>query len=249
MPSEPARVVIRLAGIRKAFGEKVVLDGLDLEVMKGEILVILGRSGGGKSLTLKTIAGFERPDAGTVMAFGQDVLSLDDRELRRMRRRFGYVFQSGALINWMTAEENVALPLVEHDAGTPAEIRERVRATLAQVDLADAGALYPDQMSGGMRKRAALARALIQEPNAILYDEPTTGLDPITSSHIDRLVLSTRERTGLTSLVISHDLDSTFRIADRVAVLHAGRIVACGPPEEVRASDVPAVRRFLGAQP
>jgi phospholipid/cholesterol/gamma-HCH transport system ATP-binding protein len=246
--AEP-KVVLRLRGIRKAFGEKVVLDGLDLEVYKSEILVILGRSGGGKSLTLKSLAGLVRPDAGEVTAFKQDVLSLDDRELRRLRRRFGYVFQSGALLNWMTAAENIALPLEESDTGTPEERAARVREVLSLVELPDAGALYPDELSGGMRKRVSLARALAQSPSAILYDEPTTGLDPISTASIDRLIRATRDSTGLTSVVISHDLDSTFRIADRIALLHGGRIRAIAERDEFRKLPDPEVRRFLDAQP
>jgi phospholipid/cholesterol/gamma-HCH transport system ATP-binding protein len=247
--AESPRVVLRLRGIRKAFGDKVVLDGLDLEVRRSEILVILGRSGGGKSVTLKTLAGLVRPDAGEVMAFKQDVLALDERELRRLRRRFGYVFQSGALLNWMTAEQNVMLPLDESDTGTPGERLARVREVLALVDLPDAGPLFPDQMSGGMRKRVSLARALAQEPSAVLYDEPTTGLDPISTASIDRLITGTRDKTGLTSVVISHDLDSTFRIADRIALLHGGRIRAIADREAFRKLDDPEVRRFLDSQP
>ncbi len=243
------RVVLRLEGVCKAFGAKKVLQGLDLEVRKGEILVILGRSGGGKSLTLKTLCGLVRPDAGRVTVFRQDLLSLDERDLRRLRRRIGYLFQSGALLNWMTAAENVALPLVENRLCPAGEVPERVRAALAVVDLADAADLMPDELSGGMRKRVALARALAQEPSALLYDEPTTGLDPITTATIDRLIVATRDRLGLTTVVISHDLDSTWRIADRVAMLHGGTIIVCAPPAEVRASGDPRVRRFLDALP
>ncbi len=243
------RVSISLRGVRKSFGEKVVLDGLDLEVHRGEILVILGRSGAGKSVTLKVACGLIRPDSGEVTAFKQDVVALDERKLRRLRSRFGYVFQNGALLNWMTAEENVALPLVENDVCPPAEVPGRVAAALKSVDLPDASALYPDQMSGGMRKRVSLARALVGEPWAVLYDEPTTGLDPIGTAAIDRLIKGTRDRTGVSSVVISHDLDSTFRIADRVAMLHEGRILACLPPEEFKESPVEEIRRFLQADP
>jgi phospholipid/cholesterol/gamma-HCH transport system ATP-binding protein len=241
--------VIRLSGVRKAFGEKVVLRDLDLEIRRSEILVILGRSGAGKSLTLKVMCGLERPDAGSVTVFKQDLLALDDRELRRLRRRFGYVFQYGALLNWMTAAENVALPLEENDLCEPGEVEGRVRHSLALVGLPDAGPLFPSQLSGGMRKRVALARALAQEPMAILYDEPTTGLDPRSTASIDAVIRGTRDRTGLTSVVISHDLDSAFRIGDRIAMLHEGAIVACAPPDEFRALDAEPVRRFLQAEP
>jgi phospholipid/cholesterol/gamma-HCH transport system ATP-binding protein len=245
------RVSISLRGVRKSFGGKVILDGLDLDVHKGEVLVILGRSGAGKSVTLKVACGLLRPDAGAVTAFKQDVTSLDERRLRRLRSRFGYVFQNGALLNWMTAGENVALPLLENDVCPEGEIPGRVAAALRSVDLPlpDAGALYPDQMSGGMRKRVSLARALVGEPWAVLYDEPTTGLDPIGTAAIDRLILATRDRTGVSSVVISHDLDSTFRIADRIAMLQGGRILACLPPEEFRQSPVEEIRRFLRADP
>jgi phospholipid/cholesterol/gamma-HCH transport system ATP-binding protein len=247
-PSAP-RTVIRLKGVRKAFGEKVVLDDLDLEVRKSEILVILGGSGAGKSLTLKVMCGLVRPDAGSVTVFKQDLLSLDERDLRHLRRKFGYVFQSGALINWLSAEENVALPLQENDLCPPEEVEGRVRDSLAMVGLPEAGPLFPDQLSGGMRKRVALARGLAQQPLAILYDEPTTGLDPVSTATIDRVIKGTRDRTGLTSVVISHDLDSTFRIADRIAMLYEGRILACAPPEEFKALDLEPVRRFLQAVP
>ncbi len=248
-PAAPARTVIRLEGVRKAFDGKVILDGVDLEIRRSEILVILGGSGAGKSLTLKVMCGLVRPDAGAVTVFKQDVLALDERSLRHLRRKFGYVFQSGALINWLSAAENVALPLLEHDLCPPGEVEGRSREALALVGLPEAGPLMPDQLSGGMRKRVALARALVQEPNAILYDEPTTGLDPVTTASIDRVIRGTRDRTGLTSVVISHDLDSAFRIADRIAMLHRGRIVACAPKEEFRALDLEPVRRFLNADP
>ena len=248
-PPAATRAVIRLEGVTKAFGEKVVLAGIDLEVRKSEILVVLGRSGAGKSLTLKVMCGLVRPDSGSVMVFKQDVLALDERDLRHLRRNFGYVFQSGALINWLTAEENVALPLVENDLCPPGEVPGKVREALALVGLREAGPLMPDELSGGMRKRVALARAVVQQPRAILYDEPTTGLDPITTSSIDRLILSTRDKTGMSSVVISHDLDSAFRIADRIAMLHEGRIAACAPPAEFRASENEAVRQFLRAEP
>jgi phospholipid/cholesterol/gamma-HCH transport system ATP-binding protein len=252
-PAAPApagtKTVIRLQGVRKAFGEKVILDNLDLEVRKSEILVILGGSGAGKSLTLKVMCGLMRPDAGSVTVFKQDLLALDERDLRHLRRKFGYVFQSGALINWLTAEDNVALPLRENDLCPPEEVDTRVREALEMVGLPDAGPLFPDQLSGGMRKRVALARGLAQQPLAILYDEPTTGLDPVSTATIDRVIKGTRDRTGLTSVVISHDLDSTFRIADRVAMLYEGRILAIAPAEEFKALDIEPVRRFLQAVP
>ncbi len=245
----PPRTVIRLEGVRKAFGERVILDGVDLDIRKAEILVILGGSGAGKSLTLKVMCGLLRPDAGKVTVFKQDVLALDERSLRHLRQKFGYVFQSGALINWLTAAENVALPLVENDLCAPGEVEGIAREALALVGLPDAGPLFPDQLSGGMRKRVALARALVQKPLAILYDEPTTGLDPISTASIDRVIKGTRDRTGLTSVVISHDLDSAFRIADRVAMLYRGRMVACAPPAEFKAMELDPVRRFLNADP
>ena len=247
--SAGTKVVMRLAGVRVAFGGKVVLDGLDIEVRKSEILVVLGRSGAGKSVTLKVICGILRPDAGTVTVFKQDLLALDERGLRHLRNKFGYVFQGGALLAWLTAAENIALPLIENDLCAPGEVEARVVAALEMVDLRDAGPLYPDQMSGGMRKRVSLARAVVTQPYALLYDEPTTGLDPITTASIDRLIVAAREKTGVTSVVISHDLDSAFRIADRVAMLHGGRIIACAPPAEFRRSTHPEVRRFLEADP
>jgi phospholipid/cholesterol/gamma-HCH transport system ATP-binding protein len=248
-PAAGPKVVIRLQGVRKAFDGKVVLDGIDLEVRKSEILVVLGRSGAGKSLTLKVMCGLMRPDGGSVTVFKQDVLALDERDLRHLRRRFGYVFQSGALINWLSAGDNVALPLLENDLCPEAEVEGRVQKALEAVALPDVAEMMPDELSGGMRKRVALARVLVAEPDAILYDEPTTGLDPITTASIDRLVVETRDRLGLTSVVISHDLDSAFRIGDRIAMLHKGRIVACAPPEEFKLSAHRAVSHFLRAEP
>ena len=248
-PAPGPATVIRLHGVKKRFDTKVILDGLDLEIRKSEILVILGRSGVGKSLTLKIICGLVQPDEGEVTVFRQDVRSLDERGLRHLRRKFGYVFQSGALLNSLTAGENVALPLVEHDLCPPGEVEGKVREALALVDLPDASPLFPDQLSGGMKKRVALARALVASPIAILYDEPTTGLDPVSTAAIDKLIVSTRDKTKLSSVVISHDLDSAFRIADRVAMLHGGKLVACAPPDEFKKLDIEPVRHFLEADP
>lgn len=222
------------------------MDGLDLEVRARETVVILGPSGSGKSLTIRHIVKLETPDAGKVFVFGKDLASVRRRELERLRLRIGYLFQSGALINWMTVEENAELPLLEHRPELSAkERREKVFERLELLGIAHAAKLYPDQISGGMKKRAALARAIMLEPELILYDEPTTGLDPVVAGTINELILDTASRLGTTQIVVTHDLESAYRVADRIALLQGGRIVAQGTPEEIRDSSDPTVRRFL----
>jgi phospholipid/cholesterol/gamma-HCH transport system ATP-binding protein len=208
--------------------------------------VIIGRSGSGKSVTLKHIVGLLFPDRGTVRVFGKEMARLSRDELLAIRLKIGYLFQSGALINWLRLEDNVALPLITHRKRLKKrEVRERVREKLEMVELGSAASKYPSEISGGMKKRAGLARAIILDPEIILYDEPTSGLDPVMASSINDLVINTRERLGVTQVVVTHDMESAFRIADRIAMLYEGRIVEEGTPEAIRTSTNPIVRQFI----
>jgi len=246
--SGAAAVEIRLRGVRKAFGDKVVLDGLDFDVLEGESLVILGGSGTGKSVLLKHMIGLLRPDAGTVEVDGVDLASLDGPGLTAFRRRFGMAFQEGALFDSMTVEQNVAFPL-RRAKWTRARIGERVAECLEMVHLEGSEGKMPAQLSGGMRRRVGFARAIALEPRILLFDEPTTGLDPVIKAVIDELILELQQRLNPTTVTITHDLASAFRIADRVALLFRGRIVAAAPPEEFRALEDPRVQQFIRGLP
>jgi phospholipid/cholesterol/gamma-HCH transport system ATP-binding protein len=239
--------VIRVVDLWKAFGDHEVLRGISLEVPKGTTFVILGSSGSGKTVLMKHVIGLLKPDRGTVFVNDIEIGSLAGKELTEARRMFGMVFQAGALFDSMTVEENVAFPLRERQRGIKAsELRARVVEKLRVVDLAESVLpLYPAELSGGMRKRVALARALIHDPPVVLYDEPTTGLDPITTEYVDDMIVQAKQRLGVTSMVISHDIASSFKVADRLAVLYDGRIAAQGTPEEVRRSEHPHVKKFL----
>lgn len=240
---EPA---IRIRGLRKAFGAQHVLRGLDLDVRQGQVTVVIGLSGAGKSVLLKLILGLLRPDAGTIEIDGTDILALPPRKMRALRRHFGMVFQHGALFDSMSIYENVAFPLREHEKLPEVELARRVFAALADVGLEGHEAKMPSALSGGMRKRASLARALVRNPRFLLYDEPTTGLDPIRTASIDRLIHDTALRhPEISSLVISHDMTATFRIADHVAMLYDGRIVAEGPPDVMLHHEDPLVQQFI----
>jgi phospholipid/cholesterol/gamma-HCH transport system ATP-binding protein len=237
--------VISIEGVSKRFGDRWVLRDCTIDVAKGETLVVIGSSGTGKSTLLRTIIGLVEPDKGTVKIDGMDVHKLDSRTLQKLRRRMGYLFQSGALINWLNVQQNVALPLVEHGTTDKREVSERVDNALDLVGLAGTNELMPDQLSGGMRKRVGLARSVITNPEIILYDEPTTGLDPVTAHIIDQLVVDLREKLGVTSVVVSHDMEGVYRVADRVAMLYDGRVIAMGTPDHFRNSADPIVRQFV----
>jgi len=236
-----------LEGVHKAFdGGPPVLAGLDLEVRRRETLVIIGRSGTGKSVMLKHIVGLLQPDRGRVRVFGTDLARVRAKEMLAIRLKIGYLFQSGALLNWLRVDENVALPLIEHRRGLRrAEVDSKVKEKLQLVEMESAAAKYPDEISGGMKKRAGLARAIVLEPEMILYDEPTSGLDPVMASTINDLVIQTREALGVAQVVVTHDMESAFRIADRIAMLYEGRIIAGGTPEEFRRSSDPVVQQFI----
>ncbi len=237
--------MIRVQGLHKRFGAQPVLRGLDLDIATGEIMVIIGRSGGGKSVLLKHFIGLLRPDAGTVAVDGTEITRLRGRELDQVRARYGVVFQGGALFDSMSVFDNVAFPLREKSRLGTAEIRGRVDEKLDQVGLGGMGHKNPAEISGGMRKRVAIARALVTEPEIVFFDEPTTGLDPILVNTIHHLVVELHRKFRFTAVMVSHEIPEIFEIADRVAMLHDGRIAEVGPPDAVRASANPVVQHFI----
>ena len=240
---------ITLQDVHKAFGPKEVLRGFSLEAKDGETLTILGPSGSGKSVMLKHIVGLLHPDKGEVWVEGLRVDELEDEDLYELRRNIGYVFQFAALFDSMTIGDNVAMGLRRMGDMDEGEVKARVEECLEMVDLPGYEDLLPAQLSGGQKKRAGLARAIAARPKYVLYDEPTTGLDPITKAVIDRLILRTAEELGVTGIVITHDIESAFRISDRVAMLHEGRRRAVGTPEEIRETEDPVVRAFIEGRP
>ena len=237
--------MIQIQDLHKSFDGAEVLRGVDFEIHDGETIVIIGRSGGGKSVLLKHLCGLLRPDAGRVIVDGVDIDPLSESELTPIRKKFGVLFQGGALFDSMTVFENVAFPLREERKLEEPEITRRVEQALTVVDLLKAKDKKPAELSGGMRKRAALARACVANPKYILYDEPTTGLDPVLADHINDLVLQTRDQLHVTSLAVTHDMTSAYKIADRIAMLHDGRIHAVGTPKEIQATTDPIVRQFI----
>lgn len=239
--------MIELRDVHKAFGPREILRGLTLEVPEKQNTVIIGYSGTGKSVTLKCIVGLLQPDAGDVVVDGDVVGALDADELARLRGKIGYVFQSAALFDSMTVNENIALGLRRRGLGDE-EIRARIDESLGVVGLGDAGDKFPSELSGGMRKRVGVARAIALKPSYILYDEPTTGLDPVTSAVMDELMVRTRD-LGVTGVIVTHDMRSAFTAGDRVAMLYEGRIRQVGPAAEMRASGDPVVRQFIEGRP
>ena len=238
--------MIEIRGVHKSFNGVPVLQGVDLTIREGEKITILGRSGSGKTVLLKHIVGLIRPDRGTIRVNGLDVCRASASELYRVRERFGFVFQSAALFDSLTVFENVAFPLRERDM-PEAEIRERVMAVLGEVGLLDAVDKYPAEISGGMRKRAGIARALVTEPTYVLYDEPTTGLDPVMADRIEDLILELAEMRNVTSIIVTHDIRGALKISDRIAFLEEGVIAWEGPTREVFTADLPALKEFLRA--
>ena len=241
-PGEPK---VRLVDLHKAFGEKVVLDGLDLEIGRAESMVVIGGSGSGKSVLLKHVIGLMKPDAGRVVIDGVDLASLDYQEITRFRRRFGMAFQEGALFDSMTVGENIGFALERFTKASQAEIRERVDECLAMVRLEGVHDKVPSELSGGMRRRVGFARAIAHEPEILLFDEPTTGLDPVTTALVDEVIIDLSETLHATTITITHDMESAFRIADRVGLLYHGKIVAEAPPQEFRRLDDPRVQQFI----
>jgi phospholipid/cholesterol/gamma-HCH transport system ATP-binding protein len=240
-------IAIRVRDVHKSFGSQTVLNGIDLDVERGKTTVIIGGSGGGKSVLMKHLIGLVRPDSGEIWVEGVEITHLKERQLNEVRKRFGMLFQEAALFDSMSVEENVAFPLREHTNLLDSEIAKIAEEKLRQVGLRDAGEKMPSDLSGGMKKRVGLARALALDPDIVLFDEPTSALDPLTSVTIEELIKETQLRLKKTYVVISHDIAGMFRIADNVAMLYEGKIVAFGTPEQIAGSDHPAVREFLKA--
>ena len=237
--------MITLKDVHKQLAGEAVLNGVDLEIERGETMVIIGRSGSGKSVTIKHMVGLLHADRGTVTVAGIDVAALDKTGTFDLRRKFGVLFQSGALINWLNVYDNVALPLREHTKLSVGEIDEKVRGKLRLLDLDEHAGKMPADISGGMKKRAGLARAIVLDPEIIVYDEPTSGLDPVMASRINQLIIDVKEKLGVTSVVVTHDMASAYTIADRIAMLYGGRIVQVGTPDEIKNSDDAVVRQFV----
>ena len=238
-------VIIRYEDVCKRFGPKVVLEDLNLSVLRGETLVIMGPSGIGKSVTLRHAVGLLQADSGKVIVDGHDLATITPPELVELRRRMGYLFQDGALINWLSVGENVALPLRENTDLSDEEIRERVENKLALVQMVNTYHLMPPELSGGMRKRVGLARALVTDPEIVFYDEPNTGLDPEISMSVNHLIRDLAERLKITSIVVTHLVSCVLVVADRVVLIDQGRVFAEGPPEEFLASQNERLQRFL----
>jgi len=237
--------MIKLVDIHKSFGRQKVLNGLNLEIEDGETTVIIGGSGGGKSVLLKHIIGLLRPDSGQVIVDGVDIASLNDRDLNEIRKKFGMLFQEAALFDSMNVMENVAFPLREHTRKKEREIRQVVAEMLKAVGLPGVETKMPSELSGGMRKRVGLARAIAMHPQIVLFDEPTTGLDPVMTEAINELIIETQRNFDLTCVVISHDVQSIFTVGHKIAMLYEGEIIEYGGPEEIRGSSNPVLKQFL----
>jgi phospholipid/cholesterol/gamma-HCH transport system ATP-binding protein len=240
--------MIRFENITKVLGRKAVLNNISFDIGEGETFVIVGLSGAGKSVTLKHMIRLMQPDSGNIYIDDENIVDLERAALRRVRQKFGVLFQSAALLQWMSVRDNVALPLREHTALADEEILRQVDEKLDMLSLGDAGDKFPSDISGGMQKRVGLARAIIMNPQIVLYDEPTSGLDPVTSRKIDDLIVDMRDRLGITSVVVTHDLHSALSIGTRIMMLHEGHIVENATPEGFIHSADPTVQSFLASQ-
>jgi len=237
--------MIEVRNLCKSFGDHPILNGVNFTIEKGESVVIIGRSGGGKSVLLRHLIALLKPDSGQVLIDGEDVVPMDERQLLRVRGRFGMLFQSAALFDSMTVAENIAFAFRRDRSLAPQVIAHRVAEVLEMVDLPGIGHKNPSELSGGMRKRVGLARAIIYQPEIVLYDEPTTGLDPVVSDSIDQLILRVRDRLHVTSVVVTHDMRSARRLGQRILMLRNQRIYAAGTPDEIFNSTDPVVRQFI----
>lgn len=237
--------MIEFRGVKKAFGERRVLDGVSFEIRRGEVFFIIGTSGAGKSVLLKHVIGLLQPDAGQVLVDGVDVTKLGERQLGPIRKKCAMVFQHSTLFDSMTCTENVALPIAKHERVAPEVAQSRAEALLAEVGVAAFGPRLPSELGDGLQKQVAVARALSLRPDFILFDEPTTSVDPVSGRRLDRLIQNLARERGVACVVVSHDLRSIFTIADRIAMLYKGRVRILGTPDELRASEDPVVRQFV----
>jgi len=240
--------MIEFNRVSRRFGNRLVLNNVSFNIKKGETFVIIGLSGAGKTTILRHIAGFVDPDSGEVLIDDVKMNNSTHRVKVRLRKRMGFLFQSGALINWLSIRDNVALSLTEHRSGSIDEIKRIADEKLELLQLGDAGDKMPSEISGGMKKRAGLARAIVNNPDIILYDEPTSGLDPVMSSMISELIIQMQQKFGVTSVVVTHDIESAYHIADRIAMLYNGEILECGTPDEIRESSDPVVQQFINGE-
>ncbi len=237
--------MIEIVNLNKSFEGRTVIKDVSITIENGETFVIIGMSGAGKTVVLKHISGLLEPDSGTVLIDGVRMNRSSRRVKNSLRERMGVVFQSGALINWLSVEENLALPMVESGKYSKEDIEERVDDRLKILGLSEAKYKMPAELSGGMKKRVSLARVLVTDPDIILYDEPTTGLDPVMSSHISKMIVNMQKRFQVTSVVVTHDMSSAYMIADRIAVLYNGEIIQCDTPEKIRNTENETVRQFI----